>query len=415
MTAGPQINTEKHGKDKENICVNPCSSVAFVDLIMATFGAREAVERCLTSLFAVDAGHPFRLTIYDNVESEKDGTRDFLKAFEAPGDFNVIYAADNMGHGHCLDYLVKHTAEPRMNTDEHGKDKEIICVNPCLSVASSILVALDSDLVFTPAAAGWLRAIVEAMQEPVAICGNIAPAMPAGSFRGVWLTRVRPMILAVERAFLMRWGLSFAPCRWKATHIPCRSPRRGKGEDYHNEAWGVMPSWFLRNLPEVSDLREVSSGRADQPFDIRGDVGWQFYHVLGHCGVERIAPLPPIVDQHVQHVGHSSILPLVERRRNLMREVTIIRKGDPTPIRGEVGSLKIFERKADGIMVMRARIGDDMTVHPQLFIPWANVDYIAPGAAVSGPQRKARVGSECGQVNALDHGADTPVAEVPAK
>ena len=180
-----------------------------VDLLMATFGARRAVERCITSLLDVDAGHPFHLTVFDNLASEQDGTREFLKTFAGDmdrktpnsGDTNrlpartpglpvhvpaaasgpcpltVVFSAENMGHGHCLDYLVTRTHNP-------------------------IIVALDSDLVFTPQAAGWLRAIVETLSDDVKICGDVTHALRPDAFAGVWLPRVLPMVLGADRKFL---------------------------------------------------------------------------------------------------------------------------------------------------------------------------------------------------------------------
>ncbi|NOZ22613.1 MAG: glycosyltransferase family 2 protein [Planctomycetes bacterium] len=367
-----------------------------VDLIMATFGAREAVDRCITSLFEVDSGYPFRLTIFDNLASKDDGTREMLRRLsKGRSNFEVVYSAENMGHGHCLDYLVAHTGNP-------------------------VIVALDSDLIFTPEAAGWLKAIVDTLQGDVKICGNIMHALRPDAFSGVWLSRVLPMVMGVERKFLGHWGLRFAPCRWTARFEPCPYPIHMAEEEYRHFAWGAMPPWFLKRRNRKTGT-DRTAGSAPF-FEFRGDVGWQFYFVLGACGPQRIAPLPRIVNEHVVHVGHQSLTQVVERRKKIMRKVTVYRKTDQPPVHGEVGSMKALEREGKCLSLSNARIGNSPDYLRMVSVPWTNVDIIViddtgqtiPSPKVEKPKTDEGDRSECPQANRPDHGENVPVKDVPS-
>jgi len=75
------------------------------NIIMATFGAREAARDALGSLFAHEAGSPFRLRVYDSPISEKDGTRELLRDYADRAE--IEFGEHNLAHWQALDQCEK--------------------------------------------------------------------------------------------------------------------------------------------------------------------------------------------------------------------------------------------------------------------------------------------------------------------
>jgi len=244
-----------------------------VDIIMATFGARDTVNQALTALYEHDAGLPWSLHICDSAISEQDGTRDLLREWE---DRATIHCNEgNLAHWRALDRLAK-------------------------ECSSEWFVTLDSDTIIL--SDGWLRAMRDeiASERNAVVYGemtHITRRQSAGP-SWVWMPRVHPYLCGVNLRFFRHYDLSFSPTCFMARFAPRRRRTWETDLEFDTVSWTPPPPWFLQRM----GIKEGDR------FLVRGDTGWQLAFtamwMFWRCSV---LPMSQAVREKAEHLAGASL------------------------------------------------------------------------------------------------------------
>ncbi len=157
-----------------------------VDVIMATYGAKEAVEASLTAAFEM-LPQDCIYHIYDSPASVVDGTRDWLLGLNGRSNVNIEFGDRCLLHWQALDYLAT-------------------------KCTTEWVLAMDSDLILTKP--GVLEHMLARLGPRHNLAGEIVP-MYAVPTRKMLVARIHAKLCLFRRQWFFDNKLS-----WQVYYIP---------------------------------------------------------------------------------------------------------------------------------------------------------------------------------------------------